>query len=138
MYDNTKVFEIKLCLCGNQLKLNDLVHIQHLKYLDAAQPENIQDCSQFNFLRRENFDEGFQDFKIMETELLMFALPLEAGIQKSAESMQKELINLKCNTNSNQKLSETAFQDIYSCCRMKDFCARILCVKDDCDIRQHV
>lgn len=46
----------------------------------------------------------------METELLLFALPLESGIQKSAESMQKELINFKCNTNTSQKFAETGFQ----------------------------
>jgi hypothetical protein len=66
-------------------------------------------------LRCEKFDEGFHDFKIMETELLLFALPLEAGIRKSAESMQKELITSKCNTNTNQNFSETGFPDIYSC-----------------------
>jgi hypothetical protein len=47
----------------------------------------------------------------VERELLLFALPLETGIQKSAESMQKELINLKCNTNTNQKFAETGFQE---------------------------
>jgi len=47
----------------------------------------------------------------MEKELSLFASPLEAGIQKSAESMQKELINLKCNTNTIQKFAETGFQE---------------------------
>jgi len=61
-------------------------------------------------LRCEKFGKGFQDFKIVETELLLFTLPSEAGIQKSAESMQMELINLKCNTNTNQKSAETGFQ----------------------------
>ena len=46
----------------------------------------------------------------METELLLFVLPLQAGIQKSAESMQKELINLKCNADTNQKFAEMGFQ----------------------------
>jgi len=46
----------------------------------------------------------------VETELLLSALPSEAGIQKSVESMQTELINLKCNTNTNQKFAETGFQ----------------------------
>ena len=64
----------------------------------------------------------------METELLMFALALEAGIQESAESMQKELINLKCNTNSNQKLSETGFRDMCSCLQYESFlCSNPLC-----------
>jgi hypothetical protein len=47
----------------------------------------------------------------MEKEQSLFALPLEAGIQKSAESMQKELINLKCNTKTNQKFAETSFRE---------------------------
>jgi hypothetical protein len=47
----------------------------------------------------------------MQKEPSLFALPLEASIQKSAESMQKELINLKCNTNTNQKFAETSFQE---------------------------
>jgi hypothetical protein len=43
-------------------------------------------------LRCEKFDKGFHDFKLAEKNFLLFALPLETGIQKSAGSMQKELL----------------------------------------------
>jgi len=66
-------------------------------------------------LRCEKFDEGFQDFQIRKTELLLFAFPLEAGIQKSAESMQKELINLKGNIIQTITLMKRGFQEEVFC-----------------------
>jgi hypothetical protein len=74
----------------------------------------------------------------METKLLLFALPLQAYIQKSAESMQTELINSKCNSNNNQKFPETDSQDFYSCLPKEIFRAQILWIKNNCDSRQHV
>jgi hypothetical protein len=32
----------------------------------------------------EEFDERFQDFKIMEPEFLLFALPLKADVERAA------------------------------------------------------
>jgi hypothetical protein len=43
----------------------------------------------------------------METEFMLFAFPLKADIEKDPENMQMELINLQCDTNLNQKFSET-------------------------------
>jgi hypothetical protein len=40
-------------------------------------PECIQEYSRSIFLLREEFDEGFQDFKIMELEFMLFAFPLK-------------------------------------------------------------
>jgi hypothetical protein len=40
------------------------------------------------FLLREEFDELFQDFKIMEPELLLFALHLKANIKNAPDYLQ--------------------------------------------------
>jgi hypothetical protein len=43
----------------------------------------------------------------MESEFLLYALPLKADIEIAPKNLQMELINSKCNTNLNQKFSET-------------------------------
>jgi hypothetical protein len=40
-------------------------------------PERIQKYSRSIFLLREELDERFQDFKIMEPEFMLFAFPLK-------------------------------------------------------------
>jgi hypothetical protein len=77
-------------------------------------PERVQECSRSIFLLREELDERFQDFKIMEPEFMLFAFPFKADIKKGPENLQMELINLQCDTNLNQKFSETKLQDFYS------------------------
>jgi hypothetical protein len=49
----------------------------------------------------------------MEPEFVLFAFPLKADIEKPPENLQMELINLNCDTNLNQKFSETKLQDFY-------------------------
>jgi hypothetical protein len=77
-------------------------------------PERIQECSRSIFLLREELDERFQDFKIMEPEFILVAFPLKADVEKAPENLQMELINQKYDTNLNQKFSETKLQDFYS------------------------
>jgi 17beta-estradiol 17-dehydrogenase/3beta-hydroxysteroid 3-dehydrogenase/mitotic-spindle organizing protein 1 len=50
----------------------------------------------------------------MEPEFMLFAFPLKTDIEKAPENLQMELINLQCDTNLNQKFSETKLQDFYS------------------------
>jgi hypothetical protein len=57
-------------------------------------PERIQEHSRSIFLLREELDERFQNFKIMEPEFVLFAFPLKADIEKAPENLQMELINL--------------------------------------------
>jgi hypothetical protein len=76
-------------------------------------PERIQESSRRIFLLREELDERFQDFKIMEPEFMLFAFPLKADIEKATENFQMELINLQCDTNLNQTFSETKLQYFY-------------------------
>jgi 17beta-estradiol 17-dehydrogenase/3beta-hydroxysteroid 3-dehydrogenase/mitotic-spindle organizing protein 1 len=45
---------------------------------------------------------------------MLFAFPLKADIEKAPENLQMELTNLQCDTNLNQKFSETKLQDFYS------------------------
>jgi hypothetical protein len=77
-------------------------------------PERIQEYSRSIILLREELDERFQNFKIMEPEFMLFAFPLKADIEKAPENLQMELINLQCNINLNLKFSETKLQDFYS------------------------
>jgi hypothetical protein len=57
-------------------------------------PGHIQEYSRNIFLLREELDERFQDFKIMQPEFMLFAFPLKADIEKAPENLQIELINL--------------------------------------------
>jgi hypothetical protein len=114
MYNNIKAFRVKLRLWENQLKLHNLLHFPHLKSLDTIFSERIQEYSQSIFLLREEFDERFQDFKIIETEILLFVLPLKADVENAPENLKMELINLQCDINLTQKFSETDLQDFYS------------------------
>jgi hypothetical protein len=50
----------------------------------------------------------------MELEFMLFAFPFKANTKKAPENLQMELINLQCDTNLNQKFSETKLQDFYS------------------------
>jgi hypothetical protein len=77
-------------------------------------PEHVQEYSRSIFLLREELNEQFQDFKIMEPEFMLFAFPLKADIEMAPEYLQMELINLQCGTNLNLKFSETQLQDFYS------------------------
>jgi hypothetical protein len=113
--NNIKAFRVKLRLWENQLKLHNLVHFPHLKSLDTIFPERIEEYSQsFSPLLRQEFDEPFHDFKVMEPEFLLFVLPLKADVQNAPENLQMELINLQCDTNLTQKFSQTDLQDFYS------------------------
>jgi hypothetical protein len=47
----------------------------------------------------------------MEPEFMLFAFPLKADIKKAPGNLQMELINLQCDTNLNQKFSDTKLQD---------------------------
>jgi hypothetical protein len=58
-------------------------------------PEHIKEYSRSIFLLREELDERFRDFKIMEPEFMLFAFPLKADIEKAPENFQMELINLQ-------------------------------------------
>jgi hypothetical protein len=43
----------------------------------------------------------------MEPEFMLFVFPFKADVEKAPENLQMELINLQCDTNLNQKFSET-------------------------------
>jgi hypothetical protein len=121
MFDIIKAFKVKLRLWENQLKVHNLVHFPHLKSLETILPERIQEYSRGIFLLREELDERFEDFKIMEPEFMLFAFPLKAGIEKAPENSQMELINLQCDTNMNQKFSETKLEIFILTCQKKNF-----------------
>jgi hypothetical protein len=84
---------LNLQLWENQLKVCNSVHFQHLKSLETIFPEHVQEYSRSIFLLREELDERFQDFKIMEPEFMLFAFPLKGDIEKAPENLQMELIN---------------------------------------------
>jgi hypothetical protein len=105
----TDTHRVKLRLWENQLKLHNFVNFPRLKSLDTLFPERIQGYSQSILLLREKFDERFQDFKIMESECLVFVLPLKADVENAPENLQMELNNLQCDTNLKKKFSETDF-----------------------------
>lgn len=44
---------------------------------------------------------------------MLFAFALNIDNEKVPENLQKELINLQCDTNLNQKFSETKLQEYY-------------------------
>jgi hypothetical protein len=50
----------------------------------------------------------------MEPEFMLFAFPLKADIEKAPESLKMESVNLQCDTDLNQKFSETKLQDFCS------------------------
>jgi hypothetical protein len=84
-------------------------------------PEHIQEHSRSIFLLREELDERFQDFKVMEPEFMLFAFPLKADIEKAPENLKMELINLQCDTNLNQKFSEKNCKIFIFTCQNKYF-----------------
>jgi hypothetical protein len=55
---------------------------------ETISPERIQEYSRSIFLLREELDERFQDFKIMEPEFMLVAFPLKADIVKAPENLQ--------------------------------------------------
>jgi hypothetical protein len=69
MFDSIKAFKVKLRLWGNKLKVHNLVHFPHLKYLETIFPERIQKYSRSMFLLREELDERFQDSKLWNRNL---------------------------------------------------------------------
>jgi hypothetical protein len=71
MFDSIKAFKGTLRLWENQLKVHNHVHFLHLKSLETIFPERIQEYSRKIFLLREELDERFQDFKIMEPEFML-------------------------------------------------------------------
>jgi hypothetical protein len=87
MFDNIKSFKDALRLAENQLKVHNLVHFPHLKSLETTFPERFQEYSRSIFLLREELDERFQDFKIMEPEFMLFAFPLKADVEKASENL---------------------------------------------------
>jgi hypothetical protein len=120
--NNIKAFRVKLRLWETQLKLHNLVHFPHLKSLDTIFPERTEEYSQsFSPLLREEFDEPFHDFKVMEQEFLLFVLLLKADVQNDPENLQMELINLQCDTNLNQKFSKQICKTFIPTCQKKSF-----------------
>jgi hypothetical protein len=64
-----------------------------VKSLETIFPEPIQEYFRSISLLRLALDEQFQDFKIMELELILFDFHLKAGIEKVPVNIQKYLIN---------------------------------------------
>jgi hypothetical protein len=89
-HNNIKAFRVKLRLWENQLKLHNFVNFPRLKSLDTLFPERIQGYFQSILLLREESDKRFQDFKIMESEFLVFVLPLKADVKNASENLQME------------------------------------------------
>jgi hypothetical protein len=115
MFDSIKAFKVKLRLRENQLRVHNLVHFPHLRSQETIFAECIQEYYRSIFLLRDELDERFQEFKIMEPVFVLFAFPLKANIEKDPEKSQMELINLQCDTNLNHKFSETKLQVILTC-----------------------
>jgi hypothetical protein len=92
-----------------------------LKLQQTIFPERIKEHSRRIFLLREELDERFQDFKIMEPEFMLFAFPFKAGIEKAPENLQMELINLQCDTNLNQSFLKQNCKIFILTCQNKYF-----------------
>jgi hypothetical protein len=88
---------------------------------ETTSPERIQEYPRSIFLLREELDERFQDFKMMEPEFMLFAFPLKADIAKAPENLQMELINLQCDTNLNQKFLKQNCKIFILTCQKKHF-----------------
>jgi hypothetical protein len=82
--------------CEVKFWLHNIVHFSHLKALDVIYPECIHEYSRSILLLCKEFGKWFQDFRIMEQEFLLFALPLNADMEKDPERLQIEFINLQC------------------------------------------
>jgi hypothetical protein len=64
---------------------------------------------------------------------------LKADIEKAPENLQIELINLQCDTNLNQKFSETKFaRFLFLLAKINISSTQVFWVKNDCNVRQHV
>jgi hypothetical protein len=63
---------------------------------EIISPERIQEYSRSIFLLREELDERFQDFKIMEPEFMFLLFIWKADIEQASENLKMELINLQC------------------------------------------
>jgi hypothetical protein len=113
--------------------MHNLVHFPRLIFPETIFPVRIQEYTRSIFLPREELDERFQYLKIMKVEFTLFAFPLKADIEKAPENCQMELINLQCDTNMNQTISETKLQDFYIYLPKEKFW-----VKNECNVRQHV
>ena len=78
--------------CEVKLRLRNIVHCPQLKALDVICLDCIHEYAQSILLFCKEFDKWFQDFKIMEQEFV-FALPLNAGMEKDPERMKIEFFN---------------------------------------------
>lgn len=87
---------MKLWLCN-------IVHSPQLKALDVIYPDCSHEYSQSILLLCKEFGKWFQDFKIMEQEFLLFALPSNADMEKDPERLKIEFINLQCYSNLTKK-----------------------------------
>jgi hypothetical protein len=81
---------MKLPLWENKTNAHNLINCPHLKSFDTGYPER-NPHSQSTLLLREEFEERWQNFKIMEPEFLLFLLPLETGNENAPENLQMEL-----------------------------------------------
>jgi hypothetical protein len=89
--------------CVLKLWLHNIVHFPHLKALDVYYPKCIHEYSHCILFFCKEIGKWFQDFKIMEQEFLLFALPLNADMEKDPERLQIEFINLQFSSNLTRK-----------------------------------
>lgn len=127
MYENTKAFKLKLWMWEN--KLNNLSHFLHLTSLDPVYLEHIQQYfPAHSFASSRVWWKITRTLKLWNQNFCCFALLLKGYIEKTAENLQMELINLKCDTNLKQKFSETELV------KRKLSCVQILLDQNACDV----
>jgi len=73
MYDNVSTFKVKLRLWITQLKLHHLLHFPRVKSLECVYLSVFKNFPSPLFCFRSAWTKRFQDFKIIELELLLFA-----------------------------------------------------------------
>jgi hypothetical protein len=73
MYDSVTAFKVKLRLWKTSLKLHHLLHIPHVKYLDIVYLSVFKNFPSPLFCFKKTWTKRFQDFKIIEPELPLFA-----------------------------------------------------------------
>ncbi|KAG6924593.1 GTF2I repeat domain containing 2 [Chelydra serpentina] len=106
MYDSVKSFTVKLTLWGKQLTAGNLVHFSTLSSLGKVEPKSLKEYADIISNLQKQFDVRFKDFKALEPHFQLFSTPFAVEIDNVAEEMQRELVELQCNTILKQKYTD--------------------------------
>ncbi|KAM4521384.1 general transcription factor II-I repeat domain-containing protein 2A-like [Odontesthes bonariensis] len=120
MYSAAKAFMRKLELLSSQVKEKVLTHLPTLKAATKS-ADHLQKYSEMLDALHCEFSRRFQDFKNLESEMLLVSSPFNCSVEKAPSDVQMELIDLQSDSLLSDHFRSVSLLHFYSSLKEESF-----------------